>query len=489
MPNIPRNLTRTNVSINVLNAIREDASPNYKLKVPYVAGNADNLRDIGAILFDNPALLNEFEAALVNRFAFAVVRNKYYANPLSFMKKGKIEVGETIEDIFVAMAEPYNYDGNANGDAIFRKYESDVKSAFYVMNFMAMYPATINRALLKSAFTSISALDTYIQAIITSLYTAMNYDEQQIMMYLLAYNVYKGRLNIKSITGEITTKEGSENMLVALREMATDMTFSSSDFTIAGVNTHADPLDVYILVPSSVRANTDVRALAAAYNRSDAEALNTVITIPKFSKMDLARLRKLMGTNPSYHEFTATELAELDKLVFVMHRDFMQCYDNLLEMRDSENPVALYYNHFLHHWGTYAVCPFVNAGVIGNYSYNVAENVQMYIGNGLLNKPSYSIYIMPDKVIYPIVYNLVPQSDAPIRNVIFTDASYDVSNFNGRLTENGNLIIYRYEPNSAYTFPVSFTYIDEKNIKKEVNKNISVRTAATVSNVAGSNKL
>ena len=52
--------TRTNISVDVLNRIRESASVNYQTAVPIATPNADNIRDIGAILIDSPNLQNEF---------------------------------------------------------------------------------------------------------------------------------------------------------------------------------------------------------------------------------------------------------------------------------------------------------------------------------------------------------------------------------------------------------------------------------------------
>ena len=52
--------TRTNVSVDVLNRIRQTASTNYQTAVPIATPNADNIREIGAVLIDSPNLQNEF---------------------------------------------------------------------------------------------------------------------------------------------------------------------------------------------------------------------------------------------------------------------------------------------------------------------------------------------------------------------------------------------------------------------------------------------
>ena len=70
MPTKPKITTNTNISADVVNAIKNSASNNYRENVPYATPDADSLRGIGAILMNNPALMNEFINTLVNRIAF-----------------------------------------------------------------------------------------------------------------------------------------------------------------------------------------------------------------------------------------------------------------------------------------------------------------------------------------------------------------------------------------------------------------------------------
>ena len=74
MPTIPRSLTITNASVDILNAIRNNASTNYQNKVPIATNNAEVIKSIGAVLMDYPALLNEFRNALVNRIGRVLIK-------------------------------------------------------------------------------------------------------------------------------------------------------------------------------------------------------------------------------------------------------------------------------------------------------------------------------------------------------------------------------------------------------------------------------
>ncbi|WP_423774251.1 hypothetical protein, partial [Alistipes finegoldii] len=84
--------------------IRNEASVNYQHYIPYATPNADSIRSIGATLMDYPALMNEFLPALIGRIGRVAITSRLYRNPLAVLKKGILDYGETVEDIFIAMA-------------------------------------------------------------------------------------------------------------------------------------------------------------------------------------------------------------------------------------------------------------------------------------------------------------------------------------------------------------------------------------------------
>ena len=109
MPNIDYRDVKTNSSVDVLNAIRNSASQNYKDHVPIATPDANTIRSIGNVIMDFPEIQNEFLSALINRIAEVKVTNKYYTNPMNVFKKGKLNCGEVIENIFNGLAHAKNY--------------------------------------------------------------------------------------------------------------------------------------------------------------------------------------------------------------------------------------------------------------------------------------------------------------------------------------------------------------------------------------------
>ena len=97
MPNRPNKLTVTNVSRDVINAIlNEGWSINYRDYVPVTATDADSIRDIGKIIMDAPNLRNAFASDLINRIVLVIVTSKMYENPWARLKKGKLDIGESL---------------------------------------------------------------------------------------------------------------------------------------------------------------------------------------------------------------------------------------------------------------------------------------------------------------------------------------------------------------------------------------------------------
>ena len=135
MPTKPKIKTLTNSSIDVLNAIRNSATVNYQNYVPIATSDPDNIREIGAIIMDMPQLQNEFLSALVNRIGRVILTSKMYSNPWEMFKKGMLEYGETIEEIFVNIAKPFQYDPEVAESEVYKREIPDVRSAFQVMNY------------------------------------------------------------------------------------------------------------------------------------------------------------------------------------------------------------------------------------------------------------------------------------------------------------------------------------------------------------------
>lgn len=362
MPTKPALVTLTNSSVDVLNAIRNSATMNYQNYVPIATPDADSVRAIGAIIMDNVTLQNEFVNALINRIGRVIVTSKLYENPWASFKRGMLEFGETIEEVFVELAQPYQYDP-AVAETQFAKREiPDIKSAFHILNYKKFYKNTIQNNSLRQAFMSWDGITDLIAKIVEAMYTAANYDEFNVMKYMIAQKILDGRMHISEIPA--VASENMTEIVSTVKGVSNAMTFMSTDYNIAGVHSYTNKDEQYLIVNSKFEAQMNVEVLATAFNMDKAEFMGHVILVDSFGKMDTKRLGELFANDPNYEEIDADNLAALDAIPAVLvSRDWFMVYDNLVQFDEMYIGEGMYWQYWLHLWKTFSISPFANASV------------------------------------------------------------------------------------------------------------------------------
>ena len=107
MPTKPEVQTLNANSVQILNAIRNEAPSSYRDYVLVAENNTASIRRIGEIIMQYQPLQNDFLKALVNRIGRVLITSKLYSNPWADFKKGMLEFGETVEEVFVNLAKPH----------------------------------------------------------------------------------------------------------------------------------------------------------------------------------------------------------------------------------------------------------------------------------------------------------------------------------------------------------------------------------------------
>jgi len=359
---IPDKLVLTNSSVDVINAIRNTATQYYKDKVPVATPDAESIKSIGVVIMDSPQLQNEFLSALVNRIARVMVTSKTYENPWSMFKKGVMEMGETIEEIFVNLAKPYQFDVDASETELFKRVKPDVRSAFHVMNYQKFYKQTIQDDQLRTAFLSWNGVTDLIARIVDGMYTGANYDEFQTMKYLLAKHIVDGLMNPVEV--DPVTSANMKSIVATIKGVSNAMEFMSADYNLAGVMNYTKKDDQFIIVNAKFDATMDVEVLASAFNMDKAEFMGHRVLIDGFGKLDLARLNELFKDDPTYSAFDTATLQALDSIpAVIVDREWFMIFDNIQKFTETYNSQGLYWNYFYHVWKTFSVSPFANNSV------------------------------------------------------------------------------------------------------------------------------
>lgn len=358
----PRIVTLTNSSVDVLNVIRNNASQNYKDYVPVATANAESIREIGAVIMDYPPLQNEFLSALVNRIGRVLITSRMYENPWSMFKKGMLEFGETVEEIFVNIAKPFQFDPAEAESTVFKREIPDVRSAFHIMNYQKYYKATIQNDQLRQAFLSWQGITDLIAKIVDAMYTGANYDEFQTMKYMLAKRILNGQLFPVTIPTVETTN--MKAIVSTIKGVSNNFEFLSSKYNLAGVQTHTKKSDQYLLINAKFDAEMDVEVLASAFNMDKAEFAGHRVLVDSFGDLDIGRLNVLFANDPTYTEISEDELQALDSIPAIMvDKDFFMIFDNFYNFTEQYNGEGLYWNYWYHVWKTFSVSPFANNAI------------------------------------------------------------------------------------------------------------------------------
>lgn len=355
----PKIVTLTNSSVDILNVIRNNATINYKNYVPVATADAESIREIGAIIMDSPQLQNEFLSALVNRIGRVLVTSKMYNNPWSMFKKGTLEFGETIEEIFVNIAKPFQFDPNVAETNLFKREIPDVRSAFHIMNYQKYYKTTIQNDQLRQAFLSWQGITDLIAKIVDSMYTGANYDEFQTMKYMLAKHILNGRMY--PVTIPAVTEANMKSIVSTIKGVSNNYEFMSNKYNVAGVQNFSEKIDQYLLINSNFDATMDVEVLASAFNMDKTQFAGQRVLVDSFGSLDIERLNILFADDPTYTKISESDLRALDTIPCVLvDRDWFMIFDNFYNFTEQYNGEGLYWNYWYHVWKTFSVSPFAN---------------------------------------------------------------------------------------------------------------------------------
>lgn len=357
-------------TLDILNTIRANASYEYQSLVPEVT-QATDIPAVGEILYGYPALANQFINSLVNRIALVRVRSANFNNPYAMLKKGYLDFGETIEDVFVNIAKAVEFSAEKAEARELKRTLPDVKAAFHVMNWRVMYPVTIQDEDLRMAFTSMDGVQNLISKIVDSVYRAAEYDEFLLFKYLLIKAITSGKMKAVGVDPSSTT-DGA----IAFRAMSNKLTFMSSNYNAAGVKTVTPREDQIIFMDAEYNAEFDVEVLASAFNMDKANFIGRLHLIDDWTSFDNERFDVIRANSTQIEPITNAELGLMaDVKAVIVDEEWFQVYDNNNKFTEKYVASGLYWNYFYHTWKTVSSSPFSNAVVF-------VTNINNYIPGG-----------------------------------------------------------------------------------------------------------
>ncbi len=344
-------------TLDILNVIRQNASYDYQQNVPEVT-QATDIPKVGEVIYGTPAFANQFINALINRIALVRVQSATFNNPYAVLKKGYLEYGETVEDIFVNIVKAVDFTPEKGEEREFKRNLPDVRSAFHVMNWRVMYPVTIQDEDLKQAFLNLNGVTDLIAKIVDAVYTSAEYDEFLLFKYLLIKGIAHGA------TEYIVSDDAHDVSSYAklFRGTSNILPFMSSAHNQAGVKTTTPKERQVIFMDAQFNADFDVEVLARAFNMDKADFMGRLFLIDKWNEFDNERFDIIRANSDGLEEVTGEELEMMGRVrAVILDENWFQVYDNNNKFTEKYVASGLYWNYFYHTWKTISFSPFANA--------------------------------------------------------------------------------------------------------------------------------
>lgn len=416
-------------TVDILNVIRQNASLAYQNSVPAIS-QATDIPKVGEVIYGTPAFANEFINALVNRIALVRVQSATFNNPYEMLKKGYLDYGESVEEIFVNIAKVFEFSQEKAEARELKQYKPDVKSAFHTMNWRVIYPISVSDEELRMAFLSAEGVTDLIARIVDSVYTAANYDEYLLFKYML----------IKAVTSGVMKPVGvnnsdAKNWAKAFRGTSNMLPFMKREYNAAGVQNTTPKDRQVIFMDAQFNADFDVDVLSAAFNMDKADFMGRLHLIDDWTTFDNDRFEVIRENSDGIEEVTSTELTLMGNVkAIILDEEWFQVYDNLSRFTEKFVASGLRWNYFYHTWKTVSFSPYANA-------------VVFCLSTATISNPSTITYVVQtvDKSGSAYVIGLVPQDADSLQN----------KNMQFVQTEALTQLGYAIQPYGALFIPVS----------------------------------
>ena len=370
----------------VLNAIRATASNAYQDTVP--KATAENIVDVGmAVISAPPQERNYFMSNLWNKVGLTLIESPVVENEFSFLEKGKLEYGQTIEDIYVGLAssEPY-VTGMIDGEYPdpFAITKTEHYSAFYSTILSRQYTQTRHLTDLKKAFHSGDGVEQFLSAMTNSMVSAENYDDMRMTIATLARQIEEGiKLSEEEDTkfhgtvhlisdfnalypGEEVTAETafvSKNFLKymtnQLKKYSRRLRHLRSDFNVAGVQQNLAPSKQRIMMLEDLTVDFETELLAWAYNAGNL-SIGGVDPIDTWYSVGADHATPPVVTPDNIEIKGAFGKTDAVCVAAIYDADMMKIYNKERIASDQANGKGNYWNIFNSVEDIYACSPYKN---------------------------------------------------------------------------------------------------------------------------------
>lgn len=295
---------------------------------------AGNILAVSTELANNPPLLNEFFGTIVNKISETFFNGSKFENPLARFKRATSNYGDTIEEVFVKMAEEMQYDSDpkGNGKRLLSTEDPKVETAYHKLPRVKTYKATIIQREIAKSMRGPNGVTTIVNMIIDQLSKSNSLAEFKYMKALLDGAYKMGDMYLVEV-GDI--KVDAKEFAAKAREYHMNLKFENT-YNARGVVNPTNGDNVTIFMSNKTRSWFDVDTLASAFNMQMADF--TAASLP-------------IGT---FHDDNIVAMMVDNSFFVVQDREPLQVTSMFF-------PDSLKYNYFLHVNQIISRSPFATA--------------------------------------------------------------------------------------------------------------------------------
>lgn len=326
-----------------------------------------SIKPIGEMILSNQRYKNAFINA-INLVGLIVISRNGYDDPWHFAEKGNLSFGQSIAEMFVDMAEVYDYNDTVDNVTGFLNTQvPNVLEYVHDLNYQKYYKATISDNQIRMSFLSDNGLFDLVDAVMASMNTAYNYDKYITKKYMLCRRIVDGTVTPVEIAGY--DNKTPRERVTAIKTVSNNMTFMSANYNPAGVYRATPFSEQMLIINTSLEAEISTEVLATSYFLNEAEMKSSAYMVDDFGVHDHNRLTKLLGAG--YKPFTDDEIASLKNVpCVIMSKEWWRVYNYALDgqadtlQTEFMNPETLQNTSWLHTWKVMSTSPYEQCAVI-----------------------------------------------------------------------------------------------------------------------------
>ena len=371
-------MSKTNAEI--LNQIHANATMEYQNIVPEALGYGGNVSDV---FTQYPTAKNEFINTLTNQVVRSVIYSKVFNNPLQMFHGGKLEVGQSMEQLFVDMAEVKGFLEMEQGDEVkdlIATSKPDVHALYITRNYAYKSKVSISEEQLAGAFRSNDGLSQLVNHLASSIVSGIYYQEFKDMKAIVnahARGKYLARVDatgkmVETVLTEANLPQGTSPKVVNVGAYATEeakgkavsetiralsgrLRFPSKDYNSANVLTWSNPEDLVFITTPEMVAKLDVHVLSQAFNVSLSDLQVRTVIIDELPTEVVPSNQPLGGGQSA---------SQANVYGILVDKAFIVAKDTINQTETMRIANQMKTNLFYHKQGIMSTCYFANYVII-----------------------------------------------------------------------------------------------------------------------------